>query len=108
LSGFAATQQRVGYHLSHSIRLKEVPMPDIEALIRERAYLIWEKSGKPLGRETDHWFQAAREIAEAQAKKPRTVTAVETMPPPTTGEAGPAPKRGGKPAPAKRTLFKKK
>ena len=81
-------------------------MPDIEALIRERAYLIWEKSGKPLGRETDHWFQAAREIAEAQTRKPLTATVVETMPP-TSGEAGPAPKRVAKAAPAKRTLFKK-
>ena len=82
-------------------------MPDIEALIRERAYLIWEKSGKPLGRETDHWFQAAREIAEAQSRNSLKVTAVETMPP-TTGEAGPAPKRGTKAAATKRTLFKKK
>lgn len=82
-------------------------MPDIEALIRERAYLIWEKSGKPLGRDTDHWFQAAREIEEAQARKPLTVTAVETMPP-SSPEAGPAPKRGAKAAASKRTLFKKK
>ena len=82
-------------------------MPDIEALIRERAYLIWEKSGKPLGQETDHWFQAAREIEEAQSRKPLTVTAVETMPH-SSPEAGPAPKRGTKAAASKRTLFKKK
>ena len=77
-------------------------MRDIEALIRERAYLIWEKSGKPSGRETDHWFQAAREIEAAMAKDPFAVTAVESMPAPPTvpkaqtmpevrGEAGPAP-----------------
>lgn len=83
-------------------------MPDIEALIRERAYLIWEKNGKPPGRETDHWFQAAREIAEAQAKSSLAVTAVETMPR-SSPEAGPAPKRGAKADTApKRTLFKKK
>ncbi len=42
-------------------------MPDIEALIRERAYLIWEESGKPAGRDKDHWFQAAKEILNGSA-----------------------------------------
>ena len=55
-------------------------MPDIEALIRERAYLIWEKSGKPFGRDTDHWFQAAEEIAAESALEPTTLKAT-----PTTG-----------------------
>ncbi len=41
-------------------------MPDIEALIRERAYIIWEQSGRPLGHDRDHWFQAAKEV-EAMA-----------------------------------------
>jgi hypothetical protein len=90
-------------------------MPDIEALIRERAYLIWEKSGKPFGRETDHWFQAAEEIAAENGVEPATLkaTVVETMPPSapapqaaTNPEAGPAPKRGAKPG-AKRNVFKK-
>jgi hypothetical protein len=77
-------------------------MPDIEALIRERAYLIWEKSGKPTGLDRDHWFQAAREIEEAMARDPFAVTAVESMPQAAImpeapggvqGEAGPAPAR---------------
>jgi hypothetical protein len=38
-------------------------MPDTESLIRERAYAIWEQTGRPMGRDTDHWFQAAKEIA---------------------------------------------
>ena len=89
-------------------------MPDIEALIRERAYLIWEKSGKPLGHDTDHWFQAAQEIAAenggAKPRKTLKVTAVETMPP-SSSEAMPqngttAPKRGRPPGAS--TLFKKK
>jgi len=85
-------------------------MNDIEVLIRERAYLIWEKSGKPSGREADHWFQAAREIEEAMARDAFAVTEVESTPAPPTvpdaqpmrgpqangqgsgqGEAGPAP-----------------
>lgn len=38
-------------------------MPDTETLIRERAYAIWEASGRPAGRDRDHWFQAAKEVA---------------------------------------------
>ncbi|HEY5081122.1 MAG TPA: DUF2934 domain-containing protein [Bauldia sp.] len=45
-------------------------MPDIEALIRERAYIIWEQSGRPAGRDKDHWFQAAKE-ADVTANKPQ-------------------------------------
>ncbi len=39
-----------------------------EERIRERAYQIWEREGKPHGREAEHWRQAASEIeAEAEA-----------------------------------------
>lgn len=38
-------------------------MSDPEMAIRERAYSIWEKSGRVHGLDRDHWFQAAREIA---------------------------------------------
>lgn len=38
-------------------------MLDNETAIRQRAYAIWEASGRPHGRDKDHWFQAAREIA---------------------------------------------
>ncbi len=38
-------------------------MPDTESIIRERAYALWERSGRPHGRDKDHWFQAAKEVA---------------------------------------------
>ena len=38
-------------------------MPDTESIIRERAYALWEQSGRPHGRDKDHWFQAAKEVA---------------------------------------------
>jgi hypothetical protein len=47
-------------------------MPDIEGLIRERAYIIWEQSGRPAGLDKDHWFQAAKEVT---AKKSQNGTA---------------------------------
>jgi hypothetical protein len=37
-------------------------MPDIEAAIRERAYAIWEESGRPFGSDKEHWYRAAREV----------------------------------------------
>ncbi|WP_102958378.1 DUF2934 domain-containing protein [Mangrovicella endophytica] len=40
---------------------------DNAAAIRDRAYAIWEREGRPVGREHEHWAEAAREIErEAQ------------------------------------------
>lgn len=33
-----------------------------EALIRARAYAIWESQGRPEGRDKENWDQAAREL----------------------------------------------
>jgi len=40
-------------------------MTHIDTLIRERAYAIWEREGRPEGRERQHWERAAREILAA-------------------------------------------
>jgi hypothetical protein len=103
-------QQGLRYHRLDPIRLKEVAMRDIEALIRERAYLIWEKSGKPAGRDRDHWFQAAREIEDEQSGDPLAITAVETMPPSImeTMPTPTVPKNLKAAAAVKRMPFKKK
>jgi hypothetical protein len=37
-------------------------MEPLEERIRERAYQIWEREGKPHGRDAEHWQQAASEI----------------------------------------------
>jgi hypothetical protein len=37
---------------------------DKEALIRDRAYAIWEAAGRPTGRDHEHWYQAAKEITD--------------------------------------------
>jgi hypothetical protein len=39
-------------------------MLDQEAMIRERAYAIWEASGRPIGRDEEHWYQASKEILD--------------------------------------------
>ncbi len=37
---------------------------DIDQEIRNRAYYLWEKAGRPAGHEHDFWAQAAREVEE--------------------------------------------
>lgn len=38
-----------------------------EEEIKARAYDIWEREGRPAGREREHWDQARREIEAEQA-----------------------------------------
>jgi Protein of unknown function (DUF2934) len=50
---------------------------NLELRIRERAHAIWEREGRPEGREVAHWQMAAAEIAAeaAPARKPRPAKA---------------------------------
>lgn len=41
--------------------------PD-ESAIGERAHAIWEREGRPTGRDRDHWLQAAWELAGEEAR----------------------------------------
>jgi hypothetical protein len=34
--------------------------------VRLRAYLVWEREGRPEGRELEHWFIAEREVADEE------------------------------------------
>jgi hypothetical protein len=36
---------------------------DNETKVRERAYYIWEREGRPQGRELQHWQTALRELS---------------------------------------------
>jgi hypothetical protein len=38
--------------------------------LRSRAYQIWEREGRPQGRDLEHWLEAEREL-EAEERKPR-------------------------------------
>ncbi|MCA0048141.1 DUF2934 domain-containing protein [Mesorhizobium sp. B283B1A] len=40
-----------------------------EERIKRRAYEIWEREGRPTGREQEHWDQAVQEI---EAEDPET------------------------------------
>ena len=47
---------------------------DIYERIRQRAYSLWERDGRPHGRQIDHWLQAERELAEP-ARRPKAAKA---------------------------------
>jgi hypothetical protein len=60
---------------------------DRETRIRERAYEIWLREGRPHGRDGEHWQRAAAEIAAASAaagndppREPETVDGGGAMP----------------------------
>jgi DUF2934 family protein len=40
---------------------------DFEERVRKRAYLLWEREGRPNGRADEHWRQAVAELAELEA-----------------------------------------
>lgn len=53
---------------------------DFEQNVRQAAYLLWEKDGRPFGSEKQYWFRAleaqlaARERADAGAAPPKIET----------------------------------
>jgi hypothetical protein len=42
---------------------------DTAERIRQRAYEIWEREGRPEGREQAHWEQAEREVAKGRGAR---------------------------------------
>ena len=46
----------------HAVRRVKAIAAEIEELIRERAYALWEQERRPDGRYRDHWLQAEAEI----------------------------------------------
>jgi hypothetical protein len=61
---------------------------DREQRIRERAYQIWEREGKPQGRDAQHWQQAA---AEVEAEAAVSVGMADADPPPEEPQPPPGP-----------------
>lgn len=39
-----------------------------DTAVATRAYLIWEKQGRPHGRDKEHWLQAVAELSAAPPK----------------------------------------
>lgn len=52
--------------------------PDVNAdRIRRRAYAIWEREGRPHGREAEHWRLACEEIASEEGQDVGTMSCSE-------------------------------
>lgn len=48
-------------------------MQPTQAQIRALSYAIWEREGRPDGRDRDHWFRAESELAgETATARPKT------------------------------------
>lgn len=83
-------------------------MEELERRIRDRAYAIWEREGRPKGKDRQHWEQATRELdaerdpgwdaARDPAHDPaRQVEAPSEAPPGVSGGAGAAAPSAGMP-----------
>ncbi len=44
-----------------------------EEQVRERAYYIWEREGRPEGKQADHWQVALRELALEASSPKKTI-----------------------------------
>jgi Protein of unknown function (DUF2934) len=72
-----------------------------ERRVRERAYDIWQREGRPHGRDAEHWQQAAAEV-EAESKLPAEPETVGAGggPPPLRSRRAAKPGRNADPAPS--------
>ncbi len=60
------------------------PERTIEHRVRNRAYALWEKDGRPDGRSDEYW-QQARSEAEAEEAEPGNEGPTEKRQPPPAG-----------------------
>jgi hypothetical protein len=70
-------------------RNETVPLDGLTDKIRERAYEIWEASGRQEGRHREHWLQAERELRTPSSGAERRET--------KSDHADPTPSRQRKP-----------
>lgn len=61
-----------------------------EQKIREAAYRLWEKDGKPQGQDLEHWFTAEKAAGEEDfdSSTSGSTTASEADPAPTKSSRG--------------------
>jgi hypothetical protein len=66
---------------------------DTERRVRERAYEIWLREGKPHGRHAQHWEAAQAEIAAEDREKASAAVTETAAPPREAAPERPAPVR---------------
>jgi len=65
----------------------------LEHEIRERAYALWEITGKLIGNELEHWLRAEQEIREAWTRAATGRPLIKGVPPQKTDANPPATKK---------------
>ena len=65
-------------------------IPGFEQRVRDRAYALWEREGRPFGRDADHW-RRSEEATRAELAEP--APARKTAKAKTPARRKPAPKR---------------
>jgi len=48
---------------------KDMPMPNMEEAIRQRAYHLWSADGRPEGKAEYYWFSAQRDVMAPPLEK---------------------------------------
>jgi len=88
-------------------------MPDRDDRIRRRAHEIWEREGRPHGKDAEHWERAQREVdAEASAEiaaataKPKSSRAGGKQPGVASGKSATGRASAGSARPAKSSAVK--
>jgi hypothetical protein len=77
-------------------------------LVRERAHLIWEREGRPDGRDAEHWAQAEREIDNEATARRRAEAMTVTADDDPTRPAGAAVDDASREAAAAKTAGKRR
>jgi hypothetical protein len=75
-----------------------------EDVIRTRAYLIWEREGRPSGRDYEHWVQAQIELEAERAKGNGGTRAAASPPAPARKDKAPP---AGKTPPSRNVRVKR-
>ena len=75
------TRKPVAEQEEETLQAATAPL-DREQRIRERAHALWEREGRPEGRQEEHWAQACRETdMEEQAAETGTAGSYENVAP---------------------------
>ena len=81
-------------------------MSGIEKLVREKAYELWERAGRPDGRNDEFWHAAKQELETELAAVEEVGQSLDpAAEAPPVAEGKPAPAKGG-PAPRRRRSAK--
>ena len=63
--GYRAPQRQVARRQTAVSLSRRAHEGDLQQRIQQRAYELWEREGRPEGREQAHWQQAQRELGAA-------------------------------------------